>query len=108
MPPCRVEHVQGTCQLGVAPDQRRVPEQPAGVGIGALLRLCRAVSWRPGWGVGTAVATVGAMVGTSGPMTLLSVTDPRIWSASCWVVDLVPHLAYGAVSVAVLDRLDRD
>ena len=50
--------------------------QLAGVGIGALLGLARAAGWRPAIGVSTAVATVGAMVGTSGPMTLLGVTDP--------------------------------
>ncbi len=26
--------------------------------------------------------------------------------ATSWVADLVPHLAYGAVTVAVLERLD--
>jgi hypothetical protein len=71
-----------------------------------MLGLTRASGWRPGFGVSTAVATIGAMVGTSGPMTLLGVTDPRTWPAKSWVVDLVPHLAYGAVTAAVLDRLD--
>jgi hypothetical protein len=82
--------------------------QLAGVGIGSALGLGRAAGWRPGLGVGTVVATLGAMVGTSGPMTLLGVTDPRNWPAKSWVVDIVPHLAYGAVTAAVLDRLDRD
>ena len=82
--------------------------QLAGVGIGAALGLSRAAGWRPGFGVSTAVATVGAMVGTSGPMTLLGITDPRTWPARSWVVDIVPHLAYGAVTAAVLERLDID
>jgi hypothetical protein len=80
--------------------------QLAGVGIGALLGLTRSAGWRPGFVVSTAVATVGAMVGTSGPMTLLGVTDPRTWPAKSWVVDIVPHLAYGAVTTAVMQRLD--
>ncbi len=71
--------------------------QLAGVGIGALLGLARAAGWRPAIGVSTAVA---------GPMTLLGVTDPRTWPATSWVVDLVPHLAYGAVTAAVLERLN--
>jgi hypothetical protein len=82
--------------------------QLAGVGIGAALGLCRAAGWRPSFGVSTVVATVGAMVGTSGPMTLLGVTDPRDWAAKSWVVDIVPHLAYGAVTAAVIERLDLD
>ena len=28
--------------------------------------------------------------------------------AESWVVDIVPHLAYGAVTAAVLERLDDD
>ena len=77
----------------------------AGVGTGALLGLARAAGWRPGLAAGTAAATLGALVGTNGPMTVLGVTDPRTWPASSWVVDIVPHLAYGAVTAAVLDRL---
>ncbi len=78
----------------------------AGVGIGGLLGVARAAGWRPGPRAGAATATVGALVGTNGPMTALGVTDPRTWPASAWVADLVPHLAYGAVTAAVLDRLD--
>jgi len=78
----------------------------AGVGIGALLGAARASGWRPGLAVGSAAATVGALAGTNGPMTALGVTDPRTWPASSWVADIVPHLAYGAVTAAVLDRLD--
>jgi hypothetical protein len=65
----------------------------AGIGIGTLLGVTRAAGWRPARGVSTAVATLGAMVGTSGPVTVLGVTDPRTWSAKSWVVDIVPHLA---------------
>lgn len=84
----------------------------AGVGIGALLSATRAAGWRPRLPVSMVAATlgamVGAMVGTSGPMTVLGVTDPRTWTAKSWVVDIVPHLAYGAVTAAVLGRLDGD
>lgn len=38
-------------------------------------------------------------------MRVLGVTDPRTWPASPWVADIVPHLAYGAATAAVLDRL---
>ncbi len=39
-------------------------------------------------------------------MTLLGVTDPRTWPVSSWVADVVPHVAYGAVTAAVLEQLD--
>ena len=77
----------------------------AGVGTGAALGLARSAGWRPGLAAGTAAATLGALVGTNGPMTALGVTDPRSWPASSWVSDIVPHLAYGAVTAALLDRL---
>lgn len=78
----------------------------AGVGIGGLLGLVRAAGWRPGLTAGTAAATLGALIGTNGPMTVLGVTDPRTWPAKSWVADIVPHLAYGVVTAAVLERLD--
>lgn len=46
-----------------------------------------------------------AMVGSAAPMTVLGLTDPREWSASDWMVDAVPHLAYGAVAAGVYDAL---
>ena len=48
-----------------------------------------------------------AMVGSNGPMTLLGITDPRTWSASSWISDIVPHLAYGLVTAAVARSLVR-
>jgi hypothetical protein len=35
-------------------------------------------------------------------MTALGVTDPRSWDATSWLSDVIPHLAYGAVTAAVL------
>jgi hypothetical protein len=77
----------------------------AGVGTGAALGLARAGGWRPGLAAGTAAATLGAMLGSNGPMSVLGVTDPREWPASSWAADVVPHLAYGVVTAAVLERL---
>lgn len=78
----------------------------AGVGVGARLGVARAAGWRPGVTAGAVAATVGARVGTNGPMTVPGVTDRQTWPASSWVVDVVPPLAYGVVTAAVLDRLD--
>lgn len=78
----------------------------AGVGTGALLGALRVAGMARGVRASTGVATLVALVGTNGPMTVLGVTDPRTWPLSSWVSDLVPHVAYGAVTAAVLDRLD--
>lgn len=77
----------------------------AGLGVGAALGAARAAGWRPGLAQATAAATVAVEIAGNGPMTLLGVTDPRTWPATSWAADLVPHLAYGAVTAAVLDAL---
>ncbi len=78
----------------------------SGVGVGAALGLVRGFGWRPGPVVSAVVATLGALLGTNGPMTALGVTDPWTWPLESWVSDVVPHLGYGAVTAAVLDGLD--
>lgn len=80
----------------------------AGLGVGAVLGLTRALGWRPGLLLGTVVAGAGAMAGADGPMAMLGVTDPRAWAAKDWAADVVPHLAYGVVTAAVLQALDHD
>jgi hypothetical protein len=77
----------------------------AGIGAGALLGAVRAAGWRPGLLGGTAVAGTAALLAGNGPMTVLGVTDPRSWSASDWVSDVLPHLAFGAVTAGVLRGL---
>lgn len=77
----------------------------AGVGVGAVLGLGYLAGWRPRPVVGGLVATVGALVAGNGPMTVLGITDPRNWGAKDWASDIVPHLAYGAVTAAVLRGL---
>ena len=79
----------------------------AGVGVGVLAGLGRAAGFRPRPLVGGLVATLAALVGTNGPMTVLGITDPRTWSTVDWVSDVVPHLAYGLATHATLAGLDR-
>jgi hypothetical protein len=77
-----------------------------GVGVGTLLGLARQLGWRPSPVVGAVAATVLALVGANGPMTALGITDPREWNLDAWLSDVVPHVAYGAVTAATLDGLD--
>ena len=76
-----------------------------GLGVGAALGAARATGWRPGLVQATAVSTFAVEIAGNGPMTLLGVTDPRTWPMKSWLADLVPHLAYGVVTAAVLDAL---
>jgi hypothetical protein len=74
----------------------------SGVGVGVLLGVARAAGIRPGLVAGTVVTTATVLVASNGPMTVLGVTDPRTWSATDWVSDLVPHAVYGVVAAALL------
>jgi hypothetical protein len=74
-----------------------------GVGMGVLTGLARAAGLRSGPFVGTVLTTAGVLVAANGPMTVLGVTDPRTWSATDWLSDVVPHLAYGVVVRTTLD-----
>lgn len=77
-----------------------------GVGLGALLGVARGLGWRPSPVVGAVVATLLALVGANGPMTALGITDLRDWDLDAWLSDVVPHIAYGAVTAASLEAMD--
>jgi hypothetical protein len=79
----------------------------AGIGVGVLGGLARASGYRSATPVGIGLTTLGVLVAANGPMTALGVTDPRTWSATDWVSDLVPHLAYGVVVQTTMDAFDR-
>jgi drug/metabolite transporter (DMT)-like permease len=79
----------------------------AGVGFGGVVGLVRAAGFRSPPVVRTLLTTLGVLVATNGPMTALGVTDPRTWSSTDWISDLVPHLAYGAVVTATMEAFDR-
>lgn len=76
-----------------------------GVGVGTVLGLARGLGWRPSPLVGGVVATALALIGANGPMTALGITDPRQWNLDAWLSDVIPHVAYGAVTAATLDGL---
>ena len=76
-----------------------------GVGIGALYGVLRG---QPHGGasplVGVAVG-LSAMAASDVPIALTGVSDPATWSATDWLSDLIPHLIYGLVTVAVYEAM---
>jgi hypothetical protein len=78
-----------------------------GVGIGATYGMLRRAGFRPPVPAGAVLAGVTVMTLTDVSMAKLRVTDPRSWSATDWLSDLLPHLVYGAVTYATLAALDR-
>ena len=79
----------------------------AGIGTGVLVGLFRAAGLRSQPVVGTALITAGVMAAANGPMVAMGITDPRSWSATDWISDVVPHLAYAAVVKTTMDAFDR-
>ncbi|MDQ1730224.1 MAG: hypothetical protein QOK10_383 [Pseudonocardiales bacterium] len=75
-----------------------------GAAVGALAGLSRSLGWKPGPVVESlAVGGVAMLVANAG-MAALAVTDPRTWTAADWASDVLPHVAYGAVTVATLEH----
>ena len=76
----------------------------AGVGVGALLGVLRGAGLRAGPVTGPLLAGALAMVAGNAPMAGLGVSNPRKWAAKDWAADVVPRLAYGAVTWFTLDQ----
>jgi hypothetical protein len=79
------------------------------VGVGYALAdaaLGGALRQRPVAISGLAVS-MGALVAANGPMILMGITDPRQWTLSDWVSDVLPHLAYGLVTAYAYAATDR-
>ena len=77
-----------------------------GVAVGAFLGMALSLGWRPSPLVLAIVAAGGVLIGGNGPMTVLGVTDPRTWTAKAWASDIIPHLAFGVVTAAVLRNVN--
>jgi hypothetical protein len=78
-----------------------------GVGVGAAAGLARRLGVRTSAPIAGVATGLAAMSATDSSMASVGVTDPRTWSASDWISDALPHLAYGLVTAAVLDRMQR-
>ncbi|MDQ2655203.1 MAG: hypothetical protein M3Z20_19400 [Chloroflexota bacterium] len=98
------------CTAGEKADHRREAAgallgYTTGVGMGALYGLLR------GQPHGSATPLAGVAVGLSAmaasdlPIALTGVSDPATWSAADWLADIIPHLVYGLVTVAVYEAI---
>jgi hypothetical protein len=78
----------------------------AGVGVGVLTGLVRAAGLRSSPPIGALLTASAAMLVGNGPMTVLGITDPRSWTSTDWLSDVLPHLAYGVVVKTTMDAFD--
>jgi len=109
----RFEELAHLCLAGDGPDSDSARNRRsglgallgivAGLGTGALYGLVRRRLGEAPLAVRGTVAGLAANVGTTGPMAVLGITDPRRWPASSWLSDLAPHLAYGFATAATFD-----
>lgn len=76
-----------------------------GIGVGALSGLLRGFSIKVPKAVAAVAVGLGAMAVSDSTMAALGISDPRSWTPSSVAMDAIPHLAYGAVTVATLHRL---
>ncbi|MEU1889578.1 hypothetical protein [Streptomyces pristinaespiralis] len=73
-----------------------------GCGAGTVVSVIHGAGVRmPLWAGGLATGVL-AMTVANLPMTLVGITDPRRWSASDWVSDVAPHIAYGLVTYGIV------
>ena len=78
-----------------------------GAGVGALAGQLQDAVRRLGPVAGPAVIGGAAMLVTDVTTALLGVSDPRTWDAASWLSDIVPHLAFGAVTYGSLAAMSR-
>jgi hypothetical protein len=71
-----------------------------GIAIGAAYGALRPLAPNSPTPVAAVALGLGAMAATDGVTTIMGNADPREWSASSWVMDVVFHLAYGAATAA--------
>ncbi|WP_324273344.1 hypothetical protein [Blastococcus brunescens] len=79
-----------------------------GLGVGVLASGVRSYGVRFPAPVGAVVTGAAAMAATDVPVALLGISDPRGWTASDWLADAAPHLAYGAAVQTVLETMPTD
>ena len=75
-----------------------------GVLVGAAAGQLYPLTRRLGPVVGSVLVGGAAMAATDLSMFRLGVSDPSSWDMSSWLSDAVPHLAFGAVTWAVLTK----
>ena len=79
----------------------------AGLGVGVAASTARALGLRLPGPLGAVVTGLGAMATTDLSAQSLGTTDIGSWSAGDWAADVVPHLAYGFATSAVLRGMER-
>ncbi|WP_431975658.1 hypothetical protein [Micromonospora haikouensis] len=107
-------HVAGLAHVDLGPEARAANRRAGlgpllgyglGVAAGAAFAVLAARRRTPPLPVAVLLLGGGVMAASDASMTALGVTDPRRWSRTDWLSDVVPHLAYGMAAAATWNRL---
>jgi hypothetical protein len=79
-----------------------------GVSVGAAYGLARGLGFRAHTLVSATMLAGAAMAVSNGPMTALGVTNPQNWSRADWLSDVIPHVAYGALTAITYAAAEHD
>jgi len=79
-----------------------------GVGIGLVYGLLRGDPDRRASPLAGAAVGLSAMAASDLPIALTGVSNPATWSTTEWLSDLIPHLVYGLVTVAVYEAIGKE
>ncbi|MDH6464808.1 hypothetical protein M2302_005009 [Micromonospora sp. A200] len=108
-----IERLAGLAHVDLGPEDRAANRR---TGLGAVLGYALGIGTGAAFGalasrrglppaVATALLGGGVMATTIGSLATLGISDPRTWSRSDWLADIVPHLAYGMAAAATFNRL---
>lgn len=78
-----------------------------GLGTGALYGLLRSQFDEVPLPVASVLVGLTAMVASDVPLVTLKVSNPKQWSISSWLADIIPHLVYGVVTVATYEAFSK-
>ena len=75
--------------------------------MGLAYGLVRLILPRPPtWLAGAALGSL-AMAASDYPATHLGLTEPQTWSSADWAADVLPHMAFGIVTVLAFEHIKK-
>lgn len=74
-----------------------------GLGTGALYGLVRSQFDEVPVPVASVLVGLTAMAASDVPLISLKLSNPKQWSLSSWLADIIPHLVYGVVTVVIYE-----
>jgi hypothetical protein len=117
LPAADVERLSDRAGVSLGGDEQSASARKEGLGAlmgfvtgfasGAAFGLVRPPARSVPWPAAAALTGAAVMAATDTSSAALGTTEPRSWSASDWLSDLLPHLAYGAGVVLTFDALER-